>query len=282
MMGLGPPFPVGVTRVSYTDTSRSTGLPGDSAFSPQRQLDVTIRYPARTDQTDGSESTDAPFGAPGPLVVFAHGFGASADTYVALEHQLAADGFIVAAPDFPLTSTSSGNALDRSDITNEPGDVSFLVTQLLDDATAPALLRGGIENTRVGVVGHSDGGVAAAALAFNSCCADPRIGAAAILSGAETAFPDSWFTSTPPLLAVHGTADEVNSFDNSAQLVQDDPGTKYLVAVPGGSHLGPFTTDPSEPAVATVIADFLHAALQADPTATAALPNDIHAVESSP
>jgi pimeloyl-ACP methyl ester carboxylesterase len=282
MVQLGPPFPVGVTRLTYTDAHRSLGRPGDAAFSPGRQLDVTIRYPARTEPGDPSENTDAPFGSPGPLVVFAHGFGASADTYATMEHQLAASGFVVAAPDFPLTSATTSNTLDRNDITNEPGDLSFLITQLLNPTTAPNLLRGAIEDTKVGVIGHSDGGVAAAAVAFNSCCADPRIGAAAILSGAETAFPDPWFTSTPPLLAVHGTADEVNPFDSSVQLVQDDPGTKTLVDVPGGSHLGPFTTDPTEPAVVTVVADFLHATLQNDPTATAQLPTDITTVEASP
>ena len=74
----------------------------------------------------------------------------------------------------------------------------------------------------VGVVGHSDGGVTAAAVAYNDAVADSRIGAAVVLSGAEIAYPGGWFTrQSPPLLAIHGDADEVNPYWASEQLFAD-------------------------------------------------------------
>jgi poly(3-hydroxybutyrate) depolymerase len=244
-----------VTQVTYTDDTRG------------RTIAVTVYYPV------------AEAGSAFPLVVFAHGYDVSAATYSTLEQQLASDGLVVAAPDFPYTSSASGNDLDRDDVVNQAGDVSFVISELFDPATQPSVLQGVIDTAlKVGVVGHSDGGVTAAAVAYNSSAADPRIGAAAVLSGAEMMYPGSWFTTqSPPLLAIHGDADEVNPYAASQQLFDDATGPKWLVTALGGSHLGPFTTDAVEPAVSTLIADFLHAELQGDGAAAARITGDANA-----
>ena len=106
-----------------------------------------------------------------PLVVLAHGYGASASTYVDMEEQLAASGLVVAAPDFPFTSANS-EWLDRSDVVNQAADISAVITQLLDPAQVPPALLGTIAPGPVGVIGHSDGGITAAAVAYNSSVAD--------------------------------------------------------------------------------------------------------------
>ena len=92
-----------------------------------------------------------------------------------MEEQLAASGFVVAAPDFPFTSANS-EWLDRGDVVNQAADVSALITQLTDPTTVPDALRGVIAPGPVGVVGHSDGGITAAAVAYNSSVADPACG----------------------------------------------------------------------------------------------------------
>ena len=152
--------------------------------------------------------------APGafPLVVFAHGFGASAASYAPLEQAVAAAGFVVVAPDFPLSSGAvTGNPV--RDPVEQATDLSFLIDVMLDPAARPAELAGVIANAPVGVIGHSDGGITAAGIAFNSSHADPRIGAAAVLSGANIAFPGAWFAGpSPALLAIHGDADAVNPY----------------------------------------------------------------------
>jgi pimeloyl-ACP methyl ester carboxylesterase len=207
--------------------------------------------------------------------LFAHGWNGSADFYAAMDREIATAGFVVAAPSFPHTSSVSG-ATSRGDVVNQPADLAFLVDQF---ATAPPpLLAGHVAPTKVGVVGHSDGGVTAAGIAFNSCCADPRVGAAAVLSGAELFFGGSWFPpGSPPLLAVHGASDEVNPFAASQRLFDDAPSPKYLVRAPGG-HIPPFTTDPVvRPAVSTLVADFLRAELDGDEQARQRVPTDANA-----
>ena len=254
--GDGGPYDVTETQVADVDDSRGG-----------RRITVTVLSPL------------APAGRTFPLVVFAHGFGVSAGTYATLEHQVAAAGFVVAAPEFPYTSSMSGNSLDRGDVVNQAADVSLVITELLDPATVPDTVRGLIAtSTPVGVIGHSDGGITAAAVAYNASAADPRIGAAVILSGAATMYPGPWFTTaSPPLLAIHGNADDINPYAASQQLYADATGPKWLVTVLGGSHLGPFTTDTVEPAVATLVTDFLHAQLQDDTTATARIASDANA-----
>jgi pimeloyl-ACP methyl ester carboxylesterase len=256
---------VGVTHVSLSRTD-ATGF---------RPLPVSVHYPV-SGFAGGAEKNDPP-AAPGrfSLVLFAHGWNGSADFYAAMDREIAAAGFIVAAPSFPHTSSVSG-ALDRGDVVNQPADLAFLIDQFT--ATPPAILADHVGPTKVGVVGHSDGGVTAAGIAFNSCCADPRVGAAAVLSGAELFFGGSWFPpGSPPLLAVHGASDEVNPFAASQRLFDGAAGSKYLVCAPGG-HIPPFTTDPIvRPAVSTLVADFLLAELDGDAQARGRVPTDANA-----
>lgn len=257
------PYAVGVTHATYVDTTRG------------RTIAVTIRYPVMGDAGDDEVVDGIADVGDYPLVVFAHGYDVSAATYATLEHQVAAAGFVVAAPDFPHTSSAVTDTPDEDDVANQAADVSFVISQLLDGSTAPAVLAGAIADTKVGVVGHSDGGVTAAAVAYNSTVADPRVGAAVVLSGAEARYGGSWFTTqSPPLLAVHGTADEVNPLGSSEQLFADARGPKMLVTVSGGSHLGPFTTDAEEPTIATLVGDFLRAHLSGDTAAAGRLGSD--------
>ena len=257
------PYAVGVTNVQL---ERNAG-------GAERSLPVTIRYPtagtaAATETTDTSVISGT-----FPIVIFIHGFDTSADTYSAMEHDLASAGFIVAAPDFPYTSSASAAGLNEDDVVNQAADVSFVIDSLT--TVPPAVLTGHVATTKVGVVGHSDGAVTALGVADNSCCADPRIGAAVSLSGAEARFGGSWFPpGSPPLLAIHGTDDQVNSFASSQQAFADAPVPKYLVAVTGGSHLGPFTTDPVRQSVSVLVSDFLRAELARDAQAASRIPGD--------
>ena len=189
----------------------------------------------------------------------------SAATYATLEQEVAGAGLVVAAVDFPLSSTAVTNDPVRDPVA-QATDVSFVISSLLDAATRPVELTNRIAATPVGVIGHSDGGITAAGVAYNSEYTDPRNGAAAVLSGAEAFFPGDWFTTaSPPLLAIHGDADEVNPFGASAAIFDGATASKWLVKVSGGSHLGPFTTDPSVDSVSALVADFFPPSSRATP-----------------
>jgi pimeloyl-ACP methyl ester carboxylesterase len=96
-----------------------------------------------------------------------------------------------------------------------------------------------------------------------------------ILSGALDRFPGSWFTtSAPPLLVLHGDADEVNPLSSSEGVSSAGRPPKLFAVILGGSHIGAFEDDVHRPAVAALVADFLRAFLEADQAATARLEMD--------
>jgi dienelactone hydrolase len=246
-----PTYSVTVSSLTFTDTSRSTAAHGGVASVPYRRLPTTIWYPS----------------APGsfPLVVFGPGFGNTAADYRDLLAQVAARGFVVAAPEFPLTSPANTSSLVEGDLASEPADLSFVATQVQQLGRQSSTISGRVAGSRFAVMGHSDGAVAAGAAAFNSCCIDPRIAAAVTLSGNATGFSPTWFPAgSPALLAVHGTADTTNPFANSQAMFGRGRSPKFLLSVLGGTHEAPFTTDPVRSQIAMVIADFVGGVLRGD------------------
>jgi pimeloyl-ACP methyl ester carboxylesterase len=208
------------------------------------------------------------------LVLFAHGLALTDQTYPRFLHDLAAAGFVVADPEFPLSSGALPGPA-RSDPVDQAADLAFVADQLLDPAARPAPLRTVTFLDHLAVIGHSDGGITAAGFAANSCCADPRVGAAVVLAGALVRFPGGWFTTVaPPLLVMHGTADATNPVSSSRGVYAASPGPKRLVLVEGGSHIGAFEDDASRPAVVALVADFVRASLLGDGDAAARLDAD--------
>lgn len=269
-----PPFAVGVMHAVFVDPTRATSPRGAQPGAPVRELPVTIRYPA-----SGAPFSDAPpdtpaLAGPFPLLVFAHGYGHSDLWYAALLHEIAAQGFVVASPEFPLSSGARPGPPIR-DVVEQAFDVSVVIDRMLDPATRPPVVAGAVGAPPVGVLGHSDGAVTALGVAVNSCCADPRVGAVASFSGALIFFPSGWFdTAALPLLVVHGTADEVNPLGASTTIYAAAPPPKMLVVAPGGSHDGPFREEPWRPAVARLTAEFFRASLSDDASARARLSSD--------
>jgi alpha-beta hydrolase superfamily lysophospholipase len=127
-------------------------------------------------------------------VLFAHGLALADQTYPRFLHDLAASGFVVADPEFPLSSGALPGPA-RSDPVDQAADLAFVADQLLDPATRPEPLRTVTFLDHLVVIGHSDGGITAAGFAANSCCADPRVGAVVVLAGALGRFSGGWFTT---------------------------------------------------------------------------------------
>jgi dienelactone hydrolase len=147
-------------------------------------------------------------------------------------------GYVVAAPVFPVGNTNAPGGPDERDIVNQPGDMSFVVSRLTA-STSP--LRGLVDPKRIAFAGQSDGAETAFAASFDGRYLDRRVDAAVILSGA--AFPG--FTGparSPPLLAVQGTSDPINSPSNTAAYYRLMHRPKYLLWLLGATHLPPYTT----------------------------------------
>jgi pimeloyl-ACP methyl ester carboxylesterase len=203
VLGLGVTAPVAslpptyrVLQLRLVDHARKIRLP-DGRRVP-RSIDTTVRVPIT--------------GGPYPLIVFGHGFALTPRTYNRLLRAWARAGYVVAAPWFPLERADATGGPDEADLANEPRDVSFVISRLLGLSEGPGgPLRDKIDASRIAVAGHSDGGITALAAAFDRRFRDRRIRAAIVMSGAALRGMGPFPRGGPPLLAMQGTADPINS-----------------------------------------------------------------------
>jgi dienelactone hydrolase len=213
---------------TFVDRSRTISLP-DGRRVP-RSLETVVRYPA----SRGSH----------PLIVFAHGFALTPATYGPLLSAWAHAGYVVAAPAFPLEKADAPGGPTQSDLINEPKDVSFVMSRLLElNARPGGVLDGKIDSARIAVAGHSDGAVTALAVAYDRRFRDHRVRAAIVLSGAELSGMGSFPLKGPPLLAVQGTADPINAPATTAAYFEQAHRPKFLLWLLGASHRPPYTSE---------------------------------------
>ncbi len=244
---------------TFVDDSRPTPAGTETPEEPSRRLDTTIYLP----EGDGAS----------PFIVFAHGLMGHPDKFTDLLSAWAEAGYVVAAPAFPRTNDRvPGAPQGAGDLRSQPGDVSFVITEVLaanDDPSSP--LFGRIDASRIAAAGLSLGGATTYAATFNPCCRDDRITAAMVLAGALLpAFPaDYALDGHVPLLIVHGDQDPalVYRFAVEAYAVAAPP--VWLVTLLGGSHATPFENDitPYDEMVRELTVDFWDATLGGDPSA---------------
>lgn len=207
-------YPIGLRTMALTDSSRADHWRPDE----RRKLMISLWYPAIPVGEPGrymtlaeSAATIKAYGLPDdtlyrlrthsranapalpsargwPLIVLSPGAGNSRTTMTTLAEQLASEGFVVAAIDhayeaynveFPdgrllscLACTATGTPWPAA-IENRAVDVTFVLDSLLTQGSPR------IDDSRIGMAGHSAGG-SAAALAM---AADRRIKAAVDLDG---------------------------------------------------------------------------------------------------
>ena len=112
-VGPSPAFRLRVLR--FVDHSRRAYF--RNGTSGPRVLVTYVRIPTRGH-------------APYPLVVFGHGFALTPHDYAPLLDTWARAGYVVAAPVFPLGNANAPGGPDESDLVNQPGDMSFVITRL--------------------------------------------------------------------------------------------------------------------------------------------------------
>lgn len=246
---------VEVVTETFVDTSRATDAGAETPPAPDRTIVTRIAHPTS--------------GGPYPLLVMAHGATGHPDEYAENIPMWAADGFVVAAPIFPLTNRDVPGALGNiGDVANQPGDISFVIDEVLaanDDPDSP--LHGLVDPDAIGVVGHSLGGAATYAAAFHSALRDPRIGSATIFASFTIPMPggEFEFDSGLPLLIMHGDADDVPMDADLAAYEAAAP-PKWFVKLLGAEHRLAFTDEasPHDDLVTRTIFDFWHGTLDGD------------------
>jgi predicted dienelactone hydrolase len=155
---------------TYIDAGRGTRPCGNFPGSDKRRLDVLVWRPERK--------------GPFPLLVYCHGTNGMAGESLYLVEALTRAGYIVAAPEFPLTSREAHTGIAVADVTDAPGqvrDVSFLIDSLLADEA----LGSSIDAERIALAGHSLGGVTTYFATYGLQCRDPRIRASIPIAASD-------------------------------------------------------------------------------------------------
>jgi predicted dienelactone hydrolase len=226
------------------DNSRGTPANGTAPALPYRQLPLYVWYPA-TGSADAGEVAGAKLdtkGAPFPLVVFVHGSDGFSQQSTYLTQALAADGYVVAAADFPLTAISTPGGENDASCNLQVGDVSFIADQLFAAARDPHDVLYGAIDTSAGfaIEGHSTGGAVALDAAYSFGGHDPRVKGIVALAPDACFFASSMFvTRKVPMMVIAGTDDHYNppavNGERAFQLATTSP--RWLGLLTGGTHI---------------------------------------------
>jgi dienelactone hydrolase len=249
------PLEVDDVTETFVDTSRPTPAGSQTPAEPARTLVTRIVHPAT--------------GGPYPLIVMSHGLTGHPDEYAETVPGWASDGFVVAAPKFPLTNREvPGAGGNVTDVGNQPGDVSFVIDQVLaasDDRSSP--LHGLVDADAIGVVGHSLGGATTWAVSFDTATRDERIDSTVVFAGLTIPMEGGELElgSGLPLLVMHGDEDDV-PLDLDRAPYEQASAPKWFVTLLGATHVPAFTDaeSPHDELVTRTVLDFWHGTLDGD------------------
>ncbi len=203
---------------TFVDPSRPTAATTASAAKPTRTLETLIVTPVDT-------------GKRFPLVVFGHGLTGRPAQYEKLLRRIASAGFVVAAPTFPLSNTNAPGGPSLFDEPNQPGDMSFVITQLLTDKQ--------VDSEWVFVSGHSLGAITTVDLIGNPAMVDERVDGAVVISGTANLFGSAMlFDKTPavPVLFMHGDLDATVPISLGLSTYAAARSPKWFMTMIGGNH----------------------------------------------
>ncbi|OGO52417.1 MAG: hypothetical protein A2148_05845 [Chloroflexi bacterium RBG_16_68_14] len=234
------PFGAGVMTLELVDTSRPTEPNRDFPGADQRTLVVELWYPADSTATQ-PEERDAALDrskAPYPLIVFAHGLGGNRRQSVSYTQHLASHGYIVAAPDFPLSHLGAPGGPRLKAVLEQPKDVSFLIASLLGFSEEDGHpLEDAIDGEAIGVTGHSLGALTSLLTVYGAS-RDPRVQAALPIAVPGCLLSEEIADDlSVPLLVLGGTRDLLTppASNRGAYDIANPP--RYLVELLGANHI---------------------------------------------
>jgi dienelactone hydrolase len=233
------PLAIGTMDVTFTDTSRPIAATDKHASAPSRMLVTTIYYPASGAAPLGGSAPLAT-GGPFPMLMYSHGYSSNRGEGSRVANRLASYGYIVVAPDFPLTNIQSNNSQpDIDDAANQPGDVSFLIDQLLRFSHDPKhVLANAVDESRIGALGVSLGGLTTLLVTFHPRFHDLRIKAAMPIAALSGFFAEGFYhTRELPVLLVHGDLDAIVNYElNGRRAFTRAMPNARLITVAKGTH----------------------------------------------
>ena len=184
-----------------------------------------------------------------PVILLSPGNATNVEFYSALAEDLASHGFVVIGLDHPFqvaavalndeVAVYAGDPpLDRAAevtsrrIDERVADIAFVLDTLVRDGPGLELLSGHLDLSRIGLMGHSNGGVAAA-----MACADRRIAACLNIDGQLAGGP---FSARPdpvaPTKPFMFLTKESELHPSLAALFEAAGKDTFRVVVPGAAH----------------------------------------------
>jgi dienelactone hydrolase len=184
-----------------------------------------------------------------PVVVLSPGNATNVEFYSALAEELASHGFVVIGLDHPFQVAAVALAREVAVYPGDPplgqaaevtpdridervADIAFVLDSLADQAPGLERLAGRIDLSRIGIMGHSNGGVAAA-----EACADPRIDACLNIDGQLAGGPFSAGPDpVPPSKPFMYLTKESTIHPSLAALFEAAGTDTFRVVVPAAAH----------------------------------------------
>lgn len=220
------PFSVAQLELVLVDETRGTAANSAAPALPNRTFPTSIWYPE-----NGTGSY--------PLVVHSHGFVSKRSDLGYVAELLASYGYVVAAANYPLTSGTADGGPNANDLVNQPADVSFLIDSLLELAPSTKPFVGDIDQTRIGLMGYSLGGITTSLATYHPRLRDDRVSAAISIAGPSAGLASKFYQSSDvPFMMIAGTADALVAFDANAAVIPQRIADSVLIAISGGTHLG--------------------------------------------
>jgi dienelactone hydrolase len=256
-----------------TTTSPTTGTP-DGTFTVSTEVFVD---PSR--QTAGRQGRTLPTDiyvpggtGPFPLIVHSHGYDGSSAKFSTLLGTWARAGFVVVAPNFPLTNAATPPAeKDLGDYVNQPRDVRFVLDEVLARVTPGGPFDGVVASDRIGASGLSLGGATTWPLVLSNCCGGERFDAALLMSAIELPVEGVLldFARRVPTLVMAGTADVAVRYELQEATAVKLAGPSWFVTLVDGTHSAPFedADSPQDDLVLTATTAFWQGTLRGDPGA---------------
>jgi predicted dienelactone hydrolase len=235
---------VGVSVEVFVDEARPTNfVAGIVEAAPTRTLPTMIWFPAMADEEPDID------GGPYPLIVLGHGHTGHATDLGDLASVLAANGYVVASPDFP--ETTGGDTFDAfPNVVHQPEDVIFTIDAILAFNDEPTSRYCGLINRdKIGIGGRSLGGATVLLTLYNTRFGEPRVRAAFCAAALE--FPIEGTTydyeGKQPLLVAYGDEDpmtaQVTDSATSLGIYAHAKPPKYLLTLKGQGHVNYFDCD---------------------------------------
>ena len=230
-------YGIGVHTFTFVDSSRPTPANGSYMGAADRTLVTEFWYPSTNAPMTGLVATkDAPAATgPFPLIIHSHGFMDSRQGENYLARHLASHGYLVAAPDYPLSNSAAPGGATVLDLPNQPGDVSFIIDSLLADPTWSKA----VDSAHIGISGLSLGGLTTLLSAFHPRLRDTRVKAALALAPVSCMLTAPFFAQSVPVMLVQGDRDMILPIaDNTERIFPLAKDPRELVVLKTGSHTG--------------------------------------------